>query len=118
MALEASTQDNFPLFIKGTALEEGGQTVKVAAQAAYTFNWQDVIQLPVGNFANLVVSPLGGGSPYLAGTDYMLDAVNGIVVRTAGGAIASGATVKLTYTYSETVTAVAGGSSSPTAPTN
>ena len=41
MALEASTQDNFPIFIKGTALEEGGQTVRVATLAAYTFNSQD-----------------------------------------------------------------------------
>jgi len=35
-----------------------------------------------------------------------------------GGAIPSGATVNVVYTYSETVTAVAGSSSSPTAPTN
>jgi hypothetical protein len=118
MALEASTQDNFPLFIKGVAMEEGGQTARVATQAAYTFNSQGVIQLPVGNVANLVVTPTGGGNPYLAGTDYTLDAVNGIITRTASGAIASGATVNVVYTYSETVTAVAGGSSSPTAPTN
>ena len=118
MALEASTQDNFPLFIKGTALEEGGQTVRVAAQAAYTFNSQGVIQLPVGNVANLVIIPAGGGNSYLAGTDYTLDAVNGIITQVAGGAIAPNATVNVTYTYSETVTAIAGGSSFPTAPTN
>jgi hypothetical protein len=118
MALEASTQDNFPLFIKGTALEEGGQTVRVATEAAYTFNSQGVIQLPVGNVANLVVTPAGGGNPYIAGTDYTLDAVNGIITQTANGAIPSGATVNVVYTYSETVTAVAGGSASPTAPTN
>jgi hypothetical protein len=118
MALEASTQDNFPLFIKGTALEEGGQTVRVATEAAYTFNSQGVIQLPVGNVANLVVTPAGSGNPYIAGTDYTLDAVNGIITQTANGAIPSGATVNVVYTYSETVTAVAGGSSSPTAPTN
>ena len=89
MALEASTQDNFPLFIKGTALEEGGQTVRVAPQAAYTFNSQGVIELPVGNVANLVVTPAGGGNPYFAGTDYTLDAINGIVTQKAGGAITS-----------------------------
>lgn len=118
MALEASTQDNFPLFIKGIALEEGGQTARVATQAAYTFNSQGVIQLPVVNVANLVITPAGGGNPYLAGTDYTLDAVNGIITRATGGAIPSGATVNVVYTYSETVTAVAGSSSSPTAPTN
>ncbi len=118
MALEASTQDNFPLFIKGIALEDGGQTARVATQAAYTFNSQGVIQLPVDNVANLVITPAGGGNPYLAGTDYTLDAVNGIITRATGGAIPSGATVNVVYTYSETVAAVAGSSSSPTAPTN
>jgi len=118
MALEASTPNNFPLFIKGTALEEGGQTASVAAPAAYTFSTQNLVQLPVGNIANLVVSPTGGGNPYLAGIDYTLDAVNGIITRAAGGAIAPDATVNVSYSYSDTVTAVAGGSSSPTAPTN
>src|SRR5580700_6787485 len=109
MALEASTQDNFPPFIKGTALEDGGQTVRVATEAAYTFNSQGVIQLPVGNVANLVATPAGGGNPYIAGTDYTLEAVNGIITQTAGGTIPSGATVNVVYTYSETVTAVADG---------
>jgi Gp37 protein len=118
MALEASTQDNFPLFIKGTALEDGGQTVKVALQAVYTFNEQNLIRLPVGNVSNLVVTAAGGGNPYLVGTDYTLDAVNGIITRLASGTIAAGATVNAAYIYADTVTAVAGGSSSPTAPTN
>ena len=72
----------------------------------------------MGNVANLMVTPVGGGNPYFAGTDYTLDAVNGIIMLIAGGSIASGASVQIDYTYSETVTAVAGGSSSPTAPTN
>jgi hypothetical protein len=118
MALEASTQGNFPLFIKGTALEEGGQTARVATQAAYTFNSQGAIQLPMGNVANLVITATGGGNHYSPGTDYTLDAVNGIITQIAGGAIPSGATVNVAYTYSETVTAIAGGSSFPTAPTN
>jgi hypothetical protein len=118
MALEASTQDNFPPFIRGTALEDGGQTIRVAAQAAYTFNSQDLIELPAGNVANLVVTPLGGGNSYLAGTDYTLDAVKGTITRAAAGAIAPGAMVDITYSYSDSVTAVAGGSSSPTTPTN
>jgi len=118
MALEASPQDNFPTFVKGLALEEGGQTVTAAAPTAYTFNAQDLIQVPAGNVANLVVTPAAGGNPYLAGTDYTLDAVNGIIMRGAAGAIASGATVNVAYTYSDTVTVVGGGSSSPTAPTN
>lgn len=118
IALEVSAQDNFPLFIKGIALEKSGQTAEVATQAAYMFNAQDVIQLPVANIAHLMVAPVSGGNSYLAGTDYALDAVNGIITRAAGGAIASNATVNVSYTYSDTVIAVAGGSPSPTAPTN
>jgi len=87
-------------------------------QAVYTFNAQNLIQLPVGNVTNLVVTAAGGGNPYLAGTDYTLDAVNGIITRLASGAIAAGATVNAAYIYADTVTAVARGSSSPTAPTN
>jgi hypothetical protein len=118
MALEVSTQETFPIFVKGLALEEGGQTITASAQTAYTFNAQDAIQLPLGNVANLVVIPAGGGNPYFAGTDYTLDAVNGIIARVAGGAIAPGATVNVAYSYSDTVTALAGGSPYPTAPTN
>lgn len=118
MALEASRQDNFPLFIKGTALEEGGQTETSVTQAVYTFSAQDLIQLPAGNVISLVVTPAGGGNSYLAETDYTLDAVNGIITRIAGGAIAAGAAVNIAYSYADSVTAVAGGSSSPMAPTN
>jgi len=67
---------------------------------------------------NVVVKNGAGSTPYINGTDYTLDAVNGIIMRIASGAIASGSSVQVAYTYSETVTAVAGGSSSPTAPTN
>jgi hypothetical protein len=118
MALEASTQDNFPIFIKGLALEEAGQTTAIVAPASYIFDSQDIIQLAAGNLANLVMTPAAGGNPYIAGTDYSLDAVNGIITRIAGGAIASGAAVSIAYSYSETVTAIAGGTPYPTAPTN
>jgi Gp37 protein len=118
MALEASTQDNFPIFIKGLALEEGRQTLAAVAQTAYTFDAQDLIRLPAGNIASLVITPVGGGDPYLTGTDYSVDAANGIIARTAAGAIAAEATVEVIYSYSDTVTALAGGSESPTAPSN
>lgn len=118
MALEASTQDSFPLFVLGVALEEGGQTSYVSSAAAYTFNTQDVIQLPVGNVANLVLSPQPGGPSYVSGTDYTLDAVDGIITRIAGGSIPAGATVIAAYTYSDSIIAVADGSSAPVAPHN
>lgn len=118
MALEASTVDSFPLLIKGTALEEGGQTTVIAPAASYTFDAQDQIQLPVGNLSNLSVAPVGGGSAYAAGTDYTVDAINGIITRLASGTIAAGAAVLVSYACADIVTAIAGGSPYPTAPTN
>ena len=118
IALEASTEDNFPLFVRGLALEEGGQTSYVSSAAAYTFNPQDSIQLPVVNISNLLLSPQTGGESYTSGTDYTLDAVNGIITRVASGSIPAAATVLATYTYSDSTIAVAGGSSAPVAPHN
>ena len=36
-------------------------------------------------------------APYIEGTDYHMDYVNGTITRDAGGAITSGAVVKITY---------------------
>lgn len=117
VALEASTLDNYPVFLKGTALEENGQTTAAAA-GTYTFNAGDFIQLPVGNVGGLIVTPSGGGNAYVAGTDYTLDAVNGIITRVSTGSIVAGATVNAAYTYADAVTAIASGASAPTAPSN
>jgi Gp37 protein len=117
MALEVSTPDNFPLLLKGTALEEAGQTTR-SASGSYTFNAQNVIQLTNGNLTNLSVTPSSPGNAYVAGVDYSLDAVNGIVTRIPIGSIAQGATVKVAYNYADVVTTIADGSSFPTAPTN
>lgn len=118
MALEASTADSFPLFVKGTALEEAGQTIAVAPAASYTFNAQNQIVLAAGNLSDVSVTPAGGGSPYVAGVDYTVDTVNGIITRLSGGAIPAEATVVVAYTYADTVTAIAGDPPYPTSPTN
>ncbi|HLK85058.1 MAG TPA: Gp37 family protein [Candidatus Binataceae bacterium] len=118
IAMEGASVPNFPVLVRGVALEEGGQTSFEAAASAYTFNAQDLIQLPVGNIVSLAITPQGGGNAYVAGTDYALDAVNGIVARVATGTIPSGATIVIAYTYADSVVAIAGGSSSPTAPSN
>ncbi len=118
LALEASTADNFPLFVKGTALEEAGQTTAAAPAASYTFNAQDQILLAAGNLGNLSVAPVGGGNAYVAGVDYSVDAANGIITRMSGGAIPAGAAVLVAYAYADTVTAIAGGSPYPASPTN
>ncbi len=48
------------------------------------------------------------------GTDYSLDAVNGIITALAGGAISAGETVQIGYTFADQVIAAAG----DTVPTN
>ena len=53
------------------------------------------------NIANVVVLPSTlaqvDTTPYVETTDYVVDYVNGTVARNGGGAIGSGATVKVTY---------------------
>lgn len=112
VAVEASQPDQFPLFIKGIALEEGGQTSITVGAAAYTFNSSLQVQLPNGNvFAVSVTAP--GGAELIQGTDYAVDRAGGIVTAIPGGAISAGETVQIAYTYAEEVIA-ATGQSEPT----
>ena len=112
VAVEASQPDQFPLFIKGIALEEGGQTSITVGAAAYTFNSSLQLQLPNGNvFAVSVTAP--GGAELIQGTDYAVDRAGGIVTAIPSGAISAGETVQIAYTYAEEVIA-ATGQSEPT----
>ena len=113
VAVEASQPDDFPLFVKGIALEEGGQTSVTVGAAAYTFNSSLEVQLPQQNvFAVIIMA--AGGATLIQGTDYSVDRANGIVTAFAGGAISAGETVQIAYTYAEVAIATAGQS----APTN
>jgi hypothetical protein len=88
------------------------------APALYAFNSVGQIQLPNGNVSALVVTNSTNSTTYANGTDYTLDAVNGIVARIATGAILAGASVEIAYKYAEVVAATANGGSAPMAPTN
>ncbi|HYB92395.1 MAG TPA: Gp37 family protein [Candidatus Binataceae bacterium] len=113
LALEASGQEGFPLFIRGIAMEEGGVTSITVGAASYTFDATGKIQLPNGNvFAVQVTGP--GGAPLAEGTDFAVDAVNGIITALTGGATGPGETVGIAYSYADQVIASAGQS----APTN
>ncbi|HUY28612.1 MAG TPA: Gp37 family protein [Candidatus Binataceae bacterium] len=107
VAVEPSSTENYPLLIRGVAMEEGGQTQVTLAPAAFTFNSAGQILLPNGNLSAVVVTALDG-AVLVQGTDYSLDAVNGIVTALAGGAIAAGATVGIAYSYADYVTATPG----------
>ena len=117
-AVEASSPVTYPLFTRGIAQESGGLTTTSAAAASYTFNSSDQIALPAGNvIAATVINP-ATGSTYVSGIDYALDTVNGIITRSAAGAIAAGSTVNVAYSFAESATAIASGGEAPTAPTN
>ena len=113
VAVEAPKPDNFPLFIKGIALEDGGESTITVGASSYTFNSSLQVQLPQGNvFAVSIAGP--GGAALIQGTDFSVDRANGIVTAIAGGAISAGETVQIGYAYAEEAIAVAG----QTAPTN
>jgi hypothetical protein len=107
VAVEASPPDDFPLFIKGIALEEGGQTSVTVGAVGYTFGSNLEVQLPQGNvFAVSITGP--GGAPLIQGTDFSIDRADGIVTAIPGGAITSGETVQIAYSYAEVAIATVG----------
>jgi hypothetical protein len=107
MAVQPSTPDNFPLFIKGVALEADGESTVTVGATEFTFNSQDQIQLPEGYIIAVSVSTLSG-SAFIPGTDFSLDPVNGIVTRIASGGIAAGASVNIAWSYADEAVASAG----------
>jgi hypothetical protein len=117
-SVEASAPDNYPLLLKATALEQGGITAVSVAPVSYQFNPTGQIQLAEGNISALLVTNPSNGSLYTKGIDYALDAVNGIITRSATGTIAPNGFVDIAYTYAEVVTAIANSGIAPTAPTN
>jgi hypothetical protein len=107
VAVQPSASEDFPLFIKGIALEANGESTMTVGATEFTFNSQNQIPLPNGNIIAVTVSTLSGAA-FIAGTDFTLDAVNGIVTRTISGAIASGATVNIIWSYADEAVATAG----------
>ncbi len=107
VAVEASQPDDFPLFIKGIALEEGGQTSITVGAAAYTFNSSLQIQLPHGNVFAVSITAAGGAA-LLQGVNFSVDRADGIVTAFSGGAISAGETVQIAYSYAEEAIATAG----------
>jgi hypothetical protein len=107
MALEPSTNDNFPLFIKGVALDTGGESTVTIGATEFTFDSQNQIQLPNGNIIALTVSALGGPA-FIFNTDFTLDPISGIVTRVPSGGIATGASVNIAWSYADAAIATAG----------
>jgi Gp37 protein len=114
VAVENFSIPTFPLFIQGTALEEGGQTGFQVQLAIQSFTGSPgSITLAQQNVQALVVKSQNLVTTYVAGTDYSVDNVNGIITRIATGAIPANATVAVSYTYADVVTTLASGGSVP-----
>ncbi|MGH8013345.1 MAG: Gp37 family protein [Candidatus Binataceae bacterium] len=118
LAIEASNTVTYPLFTKGIVQEQAGVTTITLAPTAYTFDTGGTIQLPNRNVFALVVSNPNGDANYVAGVDYTVDGVNGIISAISGGAIVAQAAAIVAYSYAETVISIAGGQATPTAPSN
>lgn len=71
---------------------------------AFTFNAQGAINLAHMGVSNVVVTSDPAGTTYVAGTDYAVDSVNGVIAiipTGSGGHIASGATVLVAFNYAD-----------------
>jgi uncharacterized protein len=71
---------------------------------AFTFGTQGAISLGHMGVSNVVVTSNPAGTTYVAGTDYTLDAVNGVIAIVpagSGGHITSGASVLIAFDYAD-----------------
>jgi Gp37 protein len=99
--------------------ETGGLTTVPVAIKPYVFV-NGVIQLPNTNVSAVSVTSIANNAPYVLGTDYSLQAAQGTIAALAGGALANGGTVNVTYSYSDVneVTYPAGEPTGPLATPN
>ncbi len=107
LAVEPAKIRDFPLFIKGVALENDSESTVTMGAIPFTFNSQNEIQLPNGNIVALTVSTLEG-SAFVLGTDFTFDPLAGIVTRLTTGGIASEATINIAWSYADMAIATAG----------
>jgi Gp37 protein len=117
VAVENYQAPNFPLFVHGTTQDRAGQTATGVAAALYIFS-TDSVGLGNPNISAVVVKSQNLATAYVAGTDYTVDAINGMVTRIAGGGITAGATVAISYAFADVATALASGGSAPFSPNN
>lgn len=119
VAVENYAPPSFPLFTHGTALEEAGKTTVQVQIGLYTFSGSPgSITLSQQNLSTVIIKNSALSIAYASPTDYTVDMPNGIVYRVASGSIPLNATVAISYGYSDVVTALASGGSSPLSPNN
>jgi hypothetical protein len=135
VVIENYSPPAYPPFVEGRFLEEQNGTAEIAGinvslggvtpipvgVALLTFSGTpsaQTITLGEQNISALIVKSANLATTYVVGVDYALDNVNGIITQLSGGSIPNGATVAVSYAYSDVVTALASGGDVPFAPNN
>ncbi|NYT80879.1 phage tail sheath subtilisin-like domain-containing protein [Alcaligenaceae bacterium] len=67
----------------------------------YTFGLNDLVQLDHGALQSASVKSVDGETTYVAGTDYELQALSGVVKRLPGGTITPQSAVMVEYVYAD-----------------
>lgn len=106
MAVEPSTTPNFPLFIKGIAMDEGGTTAITVGAAPYTVDSNGNITLPNQNIFAVTVA--AAGRELELSTDYSVNRVKGVISAISGGALSVGQTVQVAYSFADEMIAMQG----------
>ncbi|HWO57687.1 MAG TPA: phage tail sheath subtilisin-like domain-containing protein [bacterium] len=92
-------QGNGPICVVVNVLDPATDTTAVTDEAKTFDAATDRAQLAHPQVSNVVVKHTSGTPVYVLNTDYTLDAANGTITRKAGGAIASGQSVKVSYSW-------------------
>lgn len=102
------TAENFAMALGGLSITTTGGTTTIndAANQERTFAAPtgatlQQITLDGPNVASVVIENVAEDTTYTVNTDYLVDAIRGIVYRNPGGTIGSGATVRVAYTYQQ-----------------
>lgn len=99
-------QGNGPICIVVNTIDPASDVTAVASESK-TFAADETLTLDHPQVSSVVVKNEAGDTTYVADTDYTVDAANGKITRITTGAIASGATVKVDYSWLDPSTALA-----------
>jgi len=94
------SQGNGPVVIMVNVLDPATHKTSVAAEIK-ALGSDDTLTLEHPGVANVVVKNQDGTTTYELDTDYFLDPANGKISRIAGGAIAAGQTLNMSYDWAD-----------------
>ncbi|WP_294348484.1 phage tail sheath subtilisin-like domain-containing protein [Prosthecochloris sp.] len=91
-------QGNGPICIVINTIDPESDVSAVTAEEK-TFSADEILTLDHPQVSSVVVKNDAGSTTYVAGDDYTVDEANGKITRISTGAIASGASVKVNYSW-------------------